>query len=51
MLLNQKITSIYIKDIKKALFKALVFHRETRDIHVQIIQFSSVAESCGTATW
>lgn len=41
--------NICIKDVKKALFKALVFQRETRAIHVQITQFSFVAESCGTA--
>lgn len=44
-------TNICTKDFKKALFKAPVFQRETREMHVQITQFSSVAESRGTATW
>lgn len=47
----QNATNICIKDFKKALLKASVFQRETREIHVQITQFSSIAESCGTATW
>lgn len=50
-LLNQNTTNMCIKDVKKALFKALAFQRETREVHVRITQFSSIAESRGTATW